>query len=37
MLPDTTTGALVSGTLGALTWNNPIAVQAEVLLAASFA
>jgi hypothetical protein len=37
MVPDTTIGALVSGTLGALTWNCPSEVQREMLFAASFA
>ena len=37
IVPDTTTGALVSGMLGASTWKIPRDVHKVVLLAASFA
>jgi hypothetical protein len=37
IVPDTTTGALVSGTLAASTWKTPRDVHKVVLLAASFA
>ena len=37
IVPDTTTGALVSGMLGASTWKLPRDVHKVALLAASFA